>query len=249
MGAYRAYNKNGMKRKYETILYYDPTKFLIVAIFLLLLAIAIFIYLGRLYNPLLLGLWPPLIILVLPFCFSGVAKRRYMAKKAVLDLDNESFSITLFSVKADTILSHDIFLWRDMEAYRFYFDTKDNTCLTLYLKDKRRRTFIFNDKKSFEEAAKGNSVFSNFYFFIRQLSQAGLKIPPRPGLLASNTGKIIISFEIGLLLFAIVLHLIYHSISKSYYLIFGIIFLIPQIVNRAQNVAAYEKLKKLDETV
>jgi hypothetical protein len=133
-----------------------------------------------------------------------------------------------------------------MEAYRFYFDTKGNTCLTLYLKDKQRKAFIFKDKKTFEQAVKEDSVFSNFFSWVKQVNQTGQKIFPRPSLLATNTGKIIIYFEIALIIVAFLLHLISHNFSNSYYLLLGIGLIVPQIANRVQNKSVYEKLIKLD---
>ena len=133
-----------------------------------------------------------------------------------------------------------------MDAYRFYFDTKGNTCLTIYLKDKRRQAFIFKDKKTFEQAVKEESVFSNFFFWVKKVNQAGQEILPRKSLLATGTGKIIIYLEITLIVMAFLLHLISHNFSKSYYLLLSIGLIVPQIVNRVQNKSVYEKLIKLD---
>jgi hypothetical protein len=209
--------------------------------------IAVFVYLGRLYNLPLLGFLLSIAIFVVPIFFAGAIKRKFLEKTAILDFDYSAFSVTLLPLNSDTIISYDVFPWQDMEAYRFYFDTKNNTCLTLYLKDKRKKTFIFNDKKTFEEAVKENSVFRNFHFFVKQLNQSGIKILPRPSLLATSTGKIIISFEIGLIIIAFIVHLINHTISNSYYLILGIALVIPQTLNRVQNKSVYEKLIKLDQ--
>jgi hypothetical protein len=234
-----------MKRKYETKLYRDPTKLIIVLILSILMAIAILIYLGRLYDSTMLGFWLPMLIVISLFCFSSVVKKKFLEEKAILDFDDKTFSVTLYPLDTATILSQESFLWPEIEAYRVYFDTKTNTCLTLYLNGKGRRTFIFKDNKTFEEAIIQNSVFSNFYFCVKYLNQNGLNIKVRPSLLATKTGQMIISGEIGLIIFAVILHLITHSFSKSFYLIFAIVLIIPQVINRSQNKAVYQKMLEL----
>lgn len=220
---------------------------LIVYIIGMLMTIALLIYLGRTYDSKMFGFWLPMLVVVLPFCFSGVIKTKFMERKAVLDFDDTTFSIALFPLDSDTALSQQSFLWLEIDGFRFYFDTKTNTCLTLYLKDERRRTFIFKDNKTFDEAIIQNSVFSNFYFCVKTLSQNGQKIKVRPGLLATKTGKMIMSGEIGLIIFAIILHLITHGFSQSYYLIFPIAIIIPQVLIGAKNKAVYDKMLQLEK--
>jgi hypothetical protein len=98
---------------------------------------------------------------------------------------------------------------------------------------------------TFDEAIKRDSVFSIFSSFVKHQNQIGQNILPVPSLLATKTGKVIIYCEVLLISFAFALHLIYHNLSHSFYLLFGIVLVIPQIINRRQNVAAYERVKNL----
>jgi len=234
-----------MKRKYDTSLYRDPTKLIIVFSLFTIVAITVIIFLAKQYEFQQLGFVLAIIVFASPIIIGRMIKRKFLEKKVVLDFDDTTFLVTIFTLDGNTMLSQESYLWSEIEAYRFYFDTKTNTCLTLYLTGKRRKTFIFRDNKTFEDAKKENSVFSNFYFFVNQHSRTGHKIKVRPSLLATKTGQIIISSEIAIIIFAFILHLITHNFSKSYYLIFAIVLLIPQIINRSQNKAVYKKMLEL----
>jgi hypothetical protein len=175
-----------------------------------------------------------------------IIKKRSIAS-AMLHFDESAFVVTLYKPGSDGIESETHFLWSDIAAYKPYFDTKNNTCLTLYLKDKKKRSFIFRDNKTYEEALAQESVFSNFYFFVVEYNKRHeqQKILPRPGFLATNIGKYVILAETGILILAVALHFIKSDFSHVYYLLLGIALLVPQILNRAQNMSMYNKINRL----
>ncbi len=235
-----------MEKRYKTELYNDFSLFLFFMIIIILALIGGLIYLGKQYGSKLLSLWLPFLLLIMPFLLGKRIKSYFLKKNVLLSFDDSTFSIIQYLLDTDTVLKEDSFLWEEIEGYKFYFDTKKNTSLTLYM-NKGARTFIFKDNKNFEEAVKGNSVFSNFYAAVKKYNnQNERQIIPKPNLLASNTGKFIILFQIILIVFAITLHLIRHNFLNSYYLLLAVGFLIPQIINRIQNKAMYEKVSKLE---
>lgn len=186
---------------------------------------------------------------LIPILFIGVLiilKKKRM-QNVTLTFDNLSFSITLYESHTNSILNTSSFLWSDIDAYRFYFDSKNNTCLTLYLKDKSKKVFIFNDKKDFKSAAKSESVFSIFYSYLNSynLNQEENKIHFKPSLLATKTGLYIILFEVVLIITALIIHFIKGNFSNSYYLLIASGILIPQIISRNQNRALCNEITKI----
>ena len=87
----------------------------------------------------------------------------------------------------------------------------------------------------------------NFFFYAKELYQNGKKIKIRTSLLATKTGQMIICGEIVLIIVAFILHLVKNNFSNSFYLIFAVILLIPQVFNSIQNKSVYEKMTGLLE--
>jgi hypothetical protein len=233
-----------MKKEYNTGYYDNPSSLIFRVILFSVIIIGMLIYIGRINGSKSFAVFISILIPV-AFLVILISVKGKLIKRAVLNFDSSTFTIKIYKLKSDELISMESFLWRDIDSYRFYFDTKKNTCLTLYLKDKRRKTFIFQDSKAFDEAVNQESVFSNFYSYVTEFNKGENKIMLKPGFLTTSVGKLIIVFEVALLSFALLLHLIKNNFSSSYYLLLGIGFIIPQIINRMQNKAIYDKISKL----
>ena len=235
-----------MTKEYETQLYKDNTKFLLIFIVLDLTLIGLFVYLGRLYDSNLLGIFLPFFLLILPIILSKKIKNDFK-RNATLNFSETTFCVRLFSPKTKTTTSEE-YLWNDINAFRFYFSPKLTTSLTIYLKNRKKRTFIFLDKKNYEESVEKESVLSNFLNYVKKVNQdlpEEKKIRLTGGFMVSKMAGFLIYIEISLIIVAFLLHLIHHKFGNSYYLILAIGFLIPQIVNRIQNKAIYNKINRL----
>ena len=129
-----------MKKLYKTE-YYQKLGMPAATYFAMLLAIVlIIIYLMKIsqsktFSLFLAFLMPILFIIVL------IILQKKRIQSATLVFDDLSFSVILYDSQANANTT--LYLWNDINAYRFYFDSKNNTCLTLYLKDKPKRTLIF----------------------------------------------------------------------------------------------------------
>lgn len=71
-----------MNRKYETIYYKDLTSALLVGILSICMAMALFIYLGKIYDSNILGICIPLLIVILPICCSKFIKKKFKERLA-----------------------------------------------------------------------------------------------------------------------------------------------------------------------
>jgi hypothetical protein len=235
-----------MDKTYQTEIYHNIFRTPVLLLAGMLGGVASFIYLGRSFHNILLGAWVPCLMLFIPFLFSKKIKDSFMKRNAILGFDDNEFSITQLSLDSDEEISQDSFAWHEIRAYRFYFDKKKNTSLTLYLENKNSKTFVFNDHKTFEEAVKTYSFFSTFSSFVNSLPQDP-KILPRAGFLATKTGKSIIIFEICLIIVGAIIHSIRPNFGNSYYVILGVgtALMFPQIKNRWINKVTYEKICKL----
>ena len=207
-----------MKKLYKTE-YYQKLGMPAATYFAMLLAIVlIIIYLMKIsqsktFSLFLAFLMPILFIIVL------IILQKKRIQSATLVFHDLSFSVILYDSQANANTT--LYLWNDINAYRFYFDSKNNTCLTLYLKDKPKRTLIFNDKMNFKNAAKNESVFSLFYAYLKRynLNQKENKIYFKPRLLATNTGMYIILLEVFLIIAALIIHFVKRDFSNAYYLL------------------------------
>lgn len=237
-----------MKKEYRVQFYKNPNALLFCMIIGSLLLVAILIYLGKMYKSDLIGVWLPILVLALPIIISKRFKRKF-TKDSILKYSDLNFNISFYTLASDVLLEEKSFPWEEIEAYRFYFSPKLTTSLTLYLKNKKSPTFIFLDNKTYEQSTQVESVFSSFYDALKEYNKGVRlenKIQPRGGFIVTKTAGLIIWIEVALIILAFTLHLIYHNLDHSYYLILAIGFLLPQIVNRLQNKKMYEKIRGLD---
>jgi len=235
-----------MTKTHNTRLCKDPTMLILCGLALIFSVIMLSVYLARVYDLKLFGFLFSLAFILLLFILSSKLKKKFLIKDVLLEFDDRKLTIEIYYPNANEPFSKQSFLWKDIKSYKFYFDTKNNTCLTLHLKtNPKRRVFFFMENLTFDEAINQDSVFSIFLSFVKNQNQMGQNIIPVPSFLATNTGKIIIWLEVLFILFAFGLHVMYHNFSNSFYLLLGIVLLIPQIINRKQNVAAFERIRNL----
>ncbi len=170
-----------------------------------------------------------------------------LLKNAIINYNANGIGIKLYEKDSNNLYWEYFFLWQDMIAYRFYFDTKLNTCITLYLKNKKKQTFIFKDNKTYEQAISENSVLSNFYSFVSEFNKEkeNGKILPKQNFLATNRGYYLIWFEVVLMILALIILLVTKRLSYAFYIFGTALLLIPQIFNRQRNKEMFEKMSSL----
>jgi len=234
-----------MTKEYETRIYNNPNKIAILFIIFSLGLIFLFVYIGRHFNYKLFGFWMSILVLITPF-FLIKKVRKISTNKVILSFDEDSFSISEYSLESDELIKKQTFIWSNVSGYKFYFSYKLTTSLILFLKDKTKKSFNFLDNKSYDESVKSDSVFSIFYSFVKRHNYGDQKIIPYKSFFATTAAKFIIIFEALLIVIAFILHIIFHSFSNSLYLLLAVGFLIPQLINRSQNLSMYKKIKNLN---
>lgn len=235
-------------KKYNTESYKDPTTIIIFIMILNFSLCALLIYYGRLYSSDIIGIFLPMLIICLPIFFGKKFKKKF-TRNAILEFDENNFTVTQFELESNLIIEEFLIPWKDIIAYRFYFDTKNTTSLTLYLRSDIKKKFIFLDHKTFEQALNQESVFSNFFNSVKRYNEETFndkKIKTRQSFLTTPTAKFIMISEVILIIVAFTIHFYKNSFSNSYYLLLGLVLLIPQIINRVQNKNMYDKIRQLE---
>lgn len=225
--------------EYRTEYYKDPTLKALGLIFLYLVLISFFVYIARSIDSKIVIL-AFIFFLIATFIGMLVILKKKQIRTAYLIFDEEELTIKIYEIGTDNMLWQDKFLLNDITSYKLYFDSKKNTCLTIYSKNNKKSSFIFKDNKTYQQAKSEESVFLLFYKFVKNASSNNIVF--RPSFLATKAGLYIICFEIFLLIMAFGIHLYKNSFSHAYYLILGVGLLIPQIVNRKQNKDMYDQI-------
>ena len=168
-------------KNYTTEYYEDPTPKAIFLICAYMIIVAIFVWIMRAINSKTISLFGTFMIIAL-FIIILVVLKKKLIKTAILTFSNEEFTVKLYKQDSNELISEDHFLWQNIVAYKPYFDSKLNTCITLYQNKKKKYSYIFKDNKTYEQAVKQDSVFSNFYSSISAYNKQHeqQKILPKP---------------------------------------------------------------------
>jgi hypothetical protein len=160
-----------MKREYKTKIYKDPTPVLLVLIPLNTITIFAILYLARAYDFKSLGVFLAMLVLCYPIFLSNKF-RKALTVDAVLAFSNSDLKITIHGNTNEKQISEFSCAWDELNKYRFYFDSKLNSCLTLYFIDETKKTFIFRDDNKVDNASYPDSVYHIFCDYIRTYNES-----------------------------------------------------------------------------
>jgi len=168
-----------MQKEYKTKLYNQSIALQLGLASLYLIIIFFIIYVTKLYGFKNLGLGLVFFMLISPIIFSKKF-RAAMIRNAILNFNDNDLKIAIYDPKSDALINEFTYAWNELNGYRFYFDSKLNTCLTLYLKDNIKKTFIFNDDKKIDESSFKDSVFNIFCVYVKEHNEKNeMQILPR----------------------------------------------------------------------
>jgi hypothetical protein len=199
------------------------------------------------FVPPFIGVTLVAIFWVSPFIFEKKIKDKF-TKNALLDFDNDNFSITTSNLNDDKAASTLTYHWNELKAYKFYFTGSKLTCLNIYLKNGKRREFGFKDNKTEEESINGESVFSIFYSFIKKYNTDKPdteKIIFAPGLMAKPAGGLLLFILAALIATDITLHILKRE-NNIGFIVFASALLLGLLVKRMQQKRLYERMTRWD---
>lgn len=239
------YHKN---KEYRTKIYKNPVLLMILYIIVAVFIIGITIYYSRIYHwSSIIGISVGYLVGFSPIIFNKKIKS-YFINNVLIKFENTQLIIIQYDRQfLDKEQKREVYLWSDIKAYKFYFSQKLAIVISLYLKDGKRKKFIFLDSKSFEDSINTDSFFGNFYYSVAEFNQNSIKnkIVPAKTFFSTEIGRNVITIEVCMIVFAFALHILTHNFSNSYYLILAIGFIIPQIFNRVQNKAMFKKMAEM----
>lgn len=183
---------------------------------------------------------------IVPFLFQKRIKDLF-TKRAIISFDNESFSITTYSLNNEEEVKKIIFKWDELKSYKFYFTPRKLTYMDIYLKNGTPKEFGFKDNKTEEESINGESIYSIFRSFVNQYNsdkEANEKIDFSPGFLTTGKGLFILCCLGTLIIVDIILHITKYDTHIGF-LIIGAAMLLGLIAKRKQQKAFYEKMSNL----
>ncbi|MBS1495651.1 MAG: hypothetical protein JSU03_07850 [Bacteroidetes bacterium] len=184
---------------------------------------------------------------VLPFIFQKKIKDRF-TKNALVEFNDNSFSIATSNLNDDAMISNMNYNWDEVKAFKFYFTPSKLTYLSIYLKDGSHKQFGFKDNKTEVESINGESVFSIFYFFVKNYNKynpKGEEINFVPGLLAKPIGIILLCVLAVLIITDIILHVFKYD-NNIGFLIFGTGLFFGLLVQRTQQKKLFKRMIRLD---
>jgi hypothetical protein len=235
-----------MRKEYTCQIYYAGKAFIIGFPIFMTITIII-ILLGRLLN-ISPGLGVVLVITfwVSPFLFQKKIKNKF-TKNALLEFDNNSFSITTSNLNNTEITSTLTYNWNEIKAYKFTFTQSKLTYLDIYLKDSKHKEFGFKDNKTEDESINSESVFSIFYSFIKAYNinkQGSEKINFVPGLFTKPSGVILLCVLAALIVADIILHELKYD-NNIGFIIYAVAIFLGLLGRRIQQRKFYERMSKL----
>jgi hypothetical protein len=177
------------------------------------------------------------IALMLTLMLSGRAIRAYFSTTAVMEFDSREFKISEYKSNDNSFVKETTIPWADMKGYNFDFlkSAKSNftaTNLTIYLRNGKRQRFCFSDEKEQQESLHEKSIFSIFYYFVKQFNHGktpGSEISLMPGFLSTGAGIALLFSVMGLSVIAIIIHsrvapdTVYFSWIGGFFITIGII--------------------------
>lgn len=181
-----------------------------------------------------------------PFLFQKRFKESF-TRNIELTFDNQSFLIQQYSIKNGSLIKEATIPWAEMKSFKCSFSS-EVTYLTIGLRDGSTNNFSFKEEKTQEQMINDKSVFSIFYYYVRQYNsdkQPEDTIILKPGFLTTTAGAFVLYSITTLAVAAIVIHFV--LAPKTFGLSFMSFFMIMGLlVKRKTDKDLYKKINQLE---
>jgi len=218
---------------------------LFLPVYASLIGLIIFISI-QLHKP-LIAVFGWVIISSVPFLFQKSFKN-YFTRRVELEFDNQEFLVKEYNLDTDVLINELNFFWADIQSFKCSFSSSNTIYLVIYLKGGSSKSFSFKDEKDQEEALNEKSVFSIFYYYVRQYNsdkKQEEEITLKPGFLTTKPGAFVLYSLVILAVIGIVIHFV--LAPKTFMLSFMSFFIIMGLlVKRKTDKDLYNKINKLE---
>jgi len=225
---------------------YNPLKAFLYAlpIYTILLGI-IFLISMQLHKP-ALGVVGWIIISSVPFLFQRRFKEVF-TRNIELIFDNQSLFIKEYAIGTGSLIKEVTIQWAAMKSFKCSFSS-NVTYLTIGLRNGSTVNLSFKEERTQEQVINEQSVFSIFYYYVRQFNsdkQQEDTIKLKPGFLTTKSGAVVLYGIAILAVVAIVIHVV--LAPKTFMLSFMSFFLIiGLLVKRKTDKDLYNKINQLE---
>nr|WP_199083284.1 hypothetical protein [Pedobacter sp. ASV19] len=185
-------------------------------------------------------------ISTVPFLFQKRVKEAF-TRNIELTFDDKNFLIQEYGVKSGSLIKELTIPWAEMESYKCSFSS-GVTYLTIGLRDGSTNNLSFKEEKTQEQIINEKSVFSIFYYYVKQYNSDKQQediIILKPGFLTTSAGAFVLYSVATLAVVAIVIHLV--LAPKTFGLSFmGFFIIIGLLVKRKTDKDLYYKINQLE---
>lgn len=182
-----------------------------------------------------------------PFLFQKGYKRLF-TRRVELEFDNKCFLIKEYTVKNDVLVKELTIAWTEIQSYKCSFSSSNVIYLVIYLRDGSTNNLSFKEEKTQEQIINDKSVFSIFYYYVRQYNSDKKPedaIALKPGFLTTKVGAFVLYSVAALAVVAIVIHFV--LAPKTFGLSFMSFFIIiGLLVKRKTDKDLYNKINQLE---
>lgn len=184
---------------------------------------------------------------LVPFIFQKQC-RNLFTRRVDLVFDNQMFFLKEYTLKTGELVKDLAIAWGDIKSYKFYFSQSNVTYLVIYLRNGSTEHLSFNDEKNQQQALKEKSIFSIFFYFVKQYNlakQSEQQIFYEPGFWTSTAGKFTLIGLSFLSIVAIIFHIIFHP-ETSIFSFMGIFMTLWFVIKRKTDKEFYNKITQLE---
>ena len=182
---------------------------------------------------------------IIIFSFQNLFKSIFTSK-IILEFTDEMFLVNVYNHK-DVLIKNYSYDWSDIQSYKVYFSKTDITFLTIYLKGNKSKTFPFKDEKDEETAANENSVFSIFYFYVKEYNKSIANedsIVVSKGFLNTRNGTITIYVFVVIAVFDILLNIMYKPKDSMLFILMGLFVVIGLLLKRSSDRTLFKSINQ-----
>ena len=187
-----------------------------------------------------------IVISTVPFLFQERVKKAF-TRNIELTFDNQTFLIQEYVIKSGSLIKEVTIPWAEMKFFKCSFSS-EVIYLTLGLRDGSTNNLSFKDERTQEQLINDKSVFSIFYYYVRQYNsdkQLEGTITLKPGFLTTKAGAFVLYSVAAFAIVAIVIHFVlapktFGMSFMSFFIIMGL------LVKRKTDKDFYNKINQLE---
>lgn len=225
---------------------YNPLKAFLYCFPIYVLITGVIIVVFRHLHMPAFGVTAWIIVSLVPFLFQ-IRVKELFTKNIELTFDNQIFIIQEYAIRSGSLLKETNISWAEIQSFKCSFSS-GVTYITIRLRDRSNNNLSFKEGKTQEQILSEKSVFSIFYYYVRQYNRNQLPedaIVLKPGFLTTKLGALLLYSLTGLAIASIIIHI--KLAPRTFMLSFMSGFIIiGLVVKRKNDKDLYNRISQLE---